>query len=157
MSTRRLMLVLAVLAAAAAAAAVPMIAPASRDRGEKLLIGFELRFTGPTTTTGTFHASGAVQDRGASNVTGLTLKPFGKRDKARLSGTQTFEGAAGTIVTKFKGIAHDVSQEHQYGAGRFRIVSGTGAYEELRGKGRFTIVVDGPANRLIGTERARVR
>ena len=155
MSRRRLMVVLAVLAAAAAA--VPVVAPASRDRGEKLLIGFQLEFTSETTTAGTFHASGAVQDTGASHVTNLAVVPFGNRDKARLSGRQTFEGAKGTIVTEFKGRAHDVSQPHQYGTGRFRIVSGTGEYEDLSGKGRFTIVVDGPANRLIGTEQARVR
>jgi hypothetical protein len=155
MSRRRLLLVLATLVALVAA--VPVVAPASRDKGEKLLIGFDLQFTSQTTTSGTFHASGAVRDSGDSNVTGLALKPFGTRDKARLSGRQTFEGAQGTIVTEFKGVAHDISQDHQYGTGRFRIVSGTGAYADLRGKGRFTIVVDRVANRLIGTERARVR
>jgi hypothetical protein len=155
MSRRRLVLLLAVLAGFAAA--VPVVAPASRDHDAKLVVGFELRFTGPSTTAGTFHASGAVKDAGVSNVTNLMVQPIGKRDKARLSGRQTFEGAAGTIVTEFKGVAHDISQAHQYGIGRFRIVSGTGAYADLKGKGRFTIAVDTAANRLIGTEKGHVR
>jgi hypothetical protein len=161
MSKRRLSLVLALLLAALAA--VPVIAPAWRGdddrgrRGGKLLIGFELRFTGPTTTAGTFHASGFVDDSGESTVSDLALEPFGNRDRARLSGVQTFTSDNGTIVTKFRGVAHDISQQHQYGLGRFRIVSGTGDYAGLKGRGRFTIVVDVAANRLIGTEKGRAR
>jgi hypothetical protein len=155
MSRRRLILVVAVLAAAAVA--VPVLAAGSRDHREKLVIGFELQFTGPNTTAGTFQAAGAVKDKGDSFVEDLERKPFGDRDKARLRGTQTFEGQHGTIVTRFKGTAHDVLESHQYGVGRWRIVSGTGAYADLRGKGRFTIVVDTAANRLIGTERGRIR
>ena len=155
MSKRRGVLVLVLLIGAVAA--VPVVAPAWRGGGEKLLIGFDLHFTGPTTTAGTFQASGAVDDSGDTTVTGLALDPFGHRDKARLSGTQTFTGAHGSIVTEFKGVARDVSQPHQYGEGRFRIVSATGDYADLDGKGRFTIVVDLTTGRLIGTERGRVR
>jgi hypothetical protein len=50
-----------------------------------------------------------------------------------------------------------VSDPHQYGQGRFRIVAATGAYEGLRGSGEFTIVVDAAGNRLIGTETGRIR
>jgi len=158
MSRRRLSFVLVLLLAVLAS--MPVIAPAWRgddDGGHQLLIGFDLRFTGASTTAGTFQASGAVDDSGESNVTGLTLEPFGQRDKARLSGTQTFTGAHGTIVTEFKGIAHNVSQPHQYGTGRFRIVSGTGDYDDLKGRGGFTIVVDVSTGRLIGTEKGRAR
>jgi hypothetical protein len=157
MSKRRVMLVLAL--AIGAAAIVPMIALADRDRdrGARLLLGFDLQSTSLTSTAGTFVASGAADDAGTSTVEGLTLAPFGHRDRARLSGTQSFVGAEGTIVTRFQGIASDVSQAHQYGEGRFRIVSGTGAYAGARGGGRFTIVVDGAGNRLIGTEEGRIR
>lgn len=161
MSRRRILLLLAL--ATGVLVAVPVLAPAWRGDdgggGKRLLIGFDLRFTGPTSTAGTFQASGVVDDSGESVVSDLAVVPFGKRDKARLSGTQTFKGAKGEIVTKFKGVAHDVSQQHQYGTGRFRIVSGTGAYAELKGRGRFTIVVDTTASpgRLIGTEKGRAR
>lgn len=158
MSKRRFAVLFAVVLGALAALSV--IVPAwgdDDDGGKKLLIGFQLEFTGPDTTAGTFQAAGAVKDSGASNVSGLKLEPFGKRAKARLSGTQTFTGERGTIVTEFKGVAHDVSQRHQYGKGRFRIVSGTGDYAGLEGKGRFLIVVDREANRLTGTEKGHAR
>jgi hypothetical protein len=155
MSKRRLALVLALVIGSAAA--VPVVALAARDGDRELLIGFELRFTGPTSTAGTFVASGAVDDAGAATVEGLTLVPFGRRDQAHLSGTQTFAGAEGAIVTRFEGVARDVSQPHQSGEGRFWIVSGTGAHAGARGGGRFTIVVDAAGNRLIGTEEGRIR
>jgi len=155
MSKPRLALVLTLVTGAVAA--VPVVALAWSGGDRDLLIGFDLRFTGMTTTAGTFVASGAVDDAGASRVDGLTLVPFGHRDQARLSGTQTFAGAEGTIVTRFEGVASDVSELHQYGQGRFRIVAGTGAYAGARGRGEFTIVVDAAGNRLIGTEEGRVR
>jgi hypothetical protein len=155
MSPRRLVPLLALVVAVLAA--VPIAATAWRGGGEKVLVGFELRFTGPTSTVGTFVASGAVDDAGTSEVEDLALVPFGRRDRARLSGTQTFAGAQGTIVTAFEGVASDISQPHQYGNGRFRIVSGTGDYEGIEGRGRFTIVVDMAGNRLIGTEVGRIR
>jgi hypothetical protein len=155
MSKRRVTLVLALVVGALAV--IPVVALAWRGGDRELLLGFELRFTGPSSTAGTFVASGAVDDAGRSTVSDLALEPFGRRDRARLSGVQTFAGALGTIVTRFDGIASDVSQPHQYGQGRFRIVAATGAYADLRGSGEFTIVVDAAGNHLIGTETGRVR
>jgi hypothetical protein len=149
MSRRRLILLVFV---AGALAFVP-VAALARSGDKALLIGFELHFAGPDTTQGTFVASGAVRDSGHSTVQQLSLVPFGHKDRARLSGEQTFAGAQGEIVTRFRGIAHDVSEPHQWGEGRFEIVSGTGAYAGMKGNGRFTIVVDAAANTLIGTEQ----
>jgi hypothetical protein len=129
----------------------------ARTASHKVLIGFELHFTGADTTSGTFVASGAVQDAGASNVEDFTLVPFGRQDRARLAGNQTFTGAQGAIVTRFRGIASGVSSPYQSGRGRFEVVSGTGAYTELHGRGTFTIVVDVAGNHLIGTEVGHVR
>jgi len=157
MSKRRVALVLALVLGAAAAVPVVALAWPGGKPGGDLLIGFELRFTGPSSTAGTFVASGDVDDAGASTVTGLTLEPLGHHDRARLTGRQEFAGARGTIVTRFDGIADDVSEAHQSGEGRFSIVSGTGAYAGARGGGRFLIVVDAAGNRLIGTEEGRIR
>jgi hypothetical protein len=152
------MLVLALVIGVAAAVPVVALAWPGGDRGGgNLLIGFHLQFTGQGSTAGTFVASGDVDDAGTSTVSGLAVEPFGHRDRGRLSGTQTFAGAEGTIVTRFQGIASDISEPHQSGEGRFRIVSGTGAYEGARGGGRFTIVVDSAGNNLIGTEEGRIR
>jgi hypothetical protein len=155
MSKRRVVLVLALVVGAVAVA--PVVALAWRGEDKALLIGFELHFTGPTSTAGTFVASGAVDDAGASSVEDLALEPFGRGDRARLSGVQTFAGALGTLTTRFEGVASDVSEAHQYGQGRFRIVAATGEYAGLSGQGEFTIVVDAAGDKLIGTETGRVR
>jgi len=156
MSKRRVMLVLALAIGAAALVPVIALADRDRDRGGKVLLGFSLQFTGPSSTAGTFVASGEVDDAGTSTVSELAVQPFGSRDRGRLSGRQTFAGEHGTIVTDFDGVARDISQPHQYGEGRFRIVSGTGDYAGARGGGRFTIVVDAGGNRLIGMEEGRI-
>ncbi len=141
-------------------ALAPLVARAQggdRPRGDRLLLGFTLRATGPTTTAGTFVASGAIRASGESAVERLTVVPLGRGDRGRLSGTQSFTSPEGTIVTRFRGTAHAISTAHQWGEGRFRIVRATGAYEGLRGGGRFTIVVNRETNVLIGTEEGRVR
>jgi len=156
MSVRRRILLVVVLTACAAL--VPVIASAGHGQ-RVLLLGFSLQFTGPGTTAGTFVASGAVADAGTTTVDNLAVVPVGRRDRGRLSGRQVFTGSRGTIVTRFTGVAKHISREHQSGQGRVRIVSGTGAYENLRGRGTFTIVVHTPpgGNSLIGTEQIRVR
>ena len=145
MSKRRIVLVLALVIGAVAAVPVVALAWGGGDRhdggrsGAELLIGFDLRFTGPSSTAGTFVASGEVGDAGTSTVTGLTLVPFGSRDKARLSGRQEFAGENGTIVTEFDGIASDVSLPHQYGQGRLLDRLGD---RRLRGRSRRWSVHD---------------
>ena len=135
----------------AATIAVPLVASAS-SVDTKLQIGFSLHFTGPTSTVGTFVASGAVRDSGTSIVTGLTLAPQGNQDDARLSGTQTFIGQKGTITATFHGLAGPANDAHQAGKGTFDIVDGTGEYAGIKGQGTFLVVVDVSANQIIGTE-----
>ncbi len=146
-----------VIAAIAALAPLVAVADGGRERGERLLIGSVLRATGPTTTAGTFVASGAIAASGESTVEHLTVTPLGQGDRGRLSGTQAFTSAQGTIVTRFRGIASAISTPNQWGEGRWRIVRATGDYAGLRGGGRFTIVVNLEANQLIGTATGRVR
>ena len=140
----------AVSAAIALSALIPSAASSSAD--QRLYIGMNLHFTGPTTTAGTFVASGAISDSGTADVKNLALAPIGNSDSARLSGDETFSGQNGTIVTRFKGIAFPLSNPHQVGKGQFQILSGTGAYTGLTGQGTFVIVVDPISNQLIGTE-----
>lgn len=123
--------------------------------GERFALGFNVHFTGPSSTAGTFVVSGAVRDSGTSTVTDLAVVPLGKRDRGRLTGVQTFTGAHGSIVTRFRGIARDISDPHQWAKGRFKIVDATGGYAGLHGSGRFTVVVDTESNQLIGTELGR--
>jgi hypothetical protein len=135
----------------AAAIAVPLVGSAS-SVDSKLQIGFSLKFTGPTSTAGTFVASGAIRDSGTSIVTDLALTPQGNQQDARLTGTQTFIGQKGTVTTTFKGLAGPLTDPHQAGKGTFEIVGGTGEYAGIKGHGTFLIVVDVSTNQLIGTE-----
>jgi hypothetical protein len=150
---RRLAIVGLAVAAAAAAAAIPLAA--SGDASRQLYLGMNLHLTGPDTSTGTFVASGAVADSGSADVRDLTITPT-SADSGRLSGTETYTGQRGTIVTRFQGTAFPLSSPHEVGVGQFEILSGTGAYSGIHGYGVFEIVVDQSTNQLIGTELASV-
>lgn len=56
-------------------------------------------------------------------------------------------------MTRFLGI----SDPHQWATGKVKTIEATGDYAGLRGRGRFTDVVDTSTNRLIGTELGHVR
>lgn len=148
---RRTIWLAASIAVLAAAVTVPLVASAS-SVDTKLQIGFSLHFTGPDSTAGTFVASGTVRDSGTSIATHIALTPQGTQDDARLTGTQEFVGAKGSITTTFSGLAGPLTDPHQAGKGTFEIVDGTGAYTGIRGHGTFLIVVDASTNQLIGTE-----
>ena len=152
--SRRLTIVCLVVAGAAAGLVGSLAA--SADPTQRLYLGMNLHFTGPDTSAGTFVASGAVADSGVADVSDLTIIPTGSADRGRLSGTETYTGQQGTIVTCFEGEAFPLSSPHEVGVGRFEIVSGTGAYAGVSGNGTFEIVVDATTNQLIGTEVARV-
>jgi hypothetical protein len=146
---RRIKLVV-VGALTALAALLPLAASGAPD--QRLYIGMNLHFTGATTTTGTFVASGAINDSGTADVQHLALVPIANSDSARLSGDERYTSANGTIVTHFDGIAFPLSNPHAVGKGQFQILSGTGAYAGLKGQGTFLIVVDPISNQLTGTE-----
>ena len=139
------------IAILAAAVSIPVVAWAS-SIDTKLQIGFNLHFTGPDSTAGTFVASGAVRDSGTSVVTHIALTPQGNQDDAGLTGTQEFIGAKGSITTTFSGFAGPLNDPHQTGKGTFEILGGTGEYSNIKGHGTFLIVVDTSTNQLIGTE-----
>jgi hypothetical protein len=156
MSKQRLILAVLAFAALAVAPVVALADGGEHERRERLLLGFTLHFTGPSTTAGSFIASGAVKAAGDSAVEDLSLVPFPSGDRARLTGTQRFTTPDGVLVTRFRGVAHDISTPHQWAKGSFRIIDATGQYAGLRGNGGFTIVVDTQTNQLTGTEVGRV-
>jgi hypothetical protein len=145
------------LVGALALAPVGLAGGEGGKHGGRFALGFNLHFTGPSTTEGTFVISGALRDSGTSTVEDLAVEPFGHRDKGRLSGVQRFAGTHGTLVTRFRGIARDISDPHQWATGSVEITDATGDYAGLRGRGRFTVVVDTATNQLIGTELGHVR
>jgi hypothetical protein len=155
--SRRQVLKLAGAAGAVGMVGVPGVAFAAEDSDEQqLFIGFNLHGTGPTSTLGTFVMSGRFQDSGTSTVENLTLVPIHNSDRARLSGDQQFVGQQGTIFTHFRGVAFPTTSPHAVGQGSFTILSGTGAYGGIHGRGSFLIVVDQISNQFIGTETGTV-
>jgi hypothetical protein len=153
----RRQVLLAGAAGAVGMVGVPGVAFAAEDSDEKhLFIGFSLQGTGPTSTAGTFVMSGRFEDSGTSTVDHIALVPIHNTDRSRLSGNQQFASQKGTIFTHFKGISFPNTSPHGVGEGSFTILSGTGAYAGIRGRGSFLIVVDQISNQFIGTETGNV-
>jgi hypothetical protein len=149
--TRRNVLALAGMAGAVGLAGMPAAAFAAEDGEEgRFFIGFDLHATGPTNTAGTFAMSGKFEDSGTSTAN-PTVTPTGDPNRGHLSGDQQFVGQKGTIFTHFDGVAFPNNSPHAVGKGKFKILSGTGAYAGLRGGGSFLIVVNVPTQ-FIGTE-----
>jgi hypothetical protein len=104
-----------------------------KTHGGRFALGFNLQFTSPTSAAGTFVVSGELRDSGTSTVEDLAVTPLGRRDRGHLNGVQHFVGSHGTVVTRFHGIARDITNPHQWAKGRFEIVDATGQYAGLRG------------------------
>ena len=88
------------------------------------------------------------EDSGSSTAN-PSVTPTGDPSRGQLAGDQQFVGQKGTPFTHFEGVAFPNNSPYAVGEGRFRILSGTGAYAGLRGS--FLVVVDAP-NQFIGTE-----
>ena len=112
---------------AAIALAVPLTAGANAP--EPVSIETHGVFTGPDSTAGTFTISGVVSDSGTY------------ADTFRLAGetlhvVKTLSGSGGTITLAAQGVVRWTSPTTAtFFAGHWRIVSGTGAYADLKGGG----------------------
>ncbi len=138
-------------------AGLPGVAFAAEGSDEgRLFIGYSLHPIGPTANAGTFDMSVRFEDSGTSTAYNFKQERIGNSNRARISGDQDFVGQKGTIFTHFEGVAFPYMNPHAVGEGRFTILSGTGAYAGVGGRGTFLIVVDFTSNQLIGTSNARV-
>ena len=128
MKSTRLRAGIAVLAGVAALAlVVPLTAAASPP--EPVRIETHGSFTGPDSTAGTFTMSGALADSGTYvdtfRLAGETLHVM-----------KTLSGSGGTITLAAQGVVRSTSPTTAtFFAGHWRIVSGTGAYADLKGGG----------------------
>ena len=152
--SRRQIIKLVGAAGAVGMVGAPQVAFAAEGNDQdRMFIGFNLKGTGLSSATGAFVMSGRFEDSGTSNVENISLVPIAGSNRSRLSGDQQFVGHGGsTIFTHFNGVAFPNADPHAVGEGRFRIVSGTGAYAGIHGQGSFLIVVDQVSNQFIGTE-----
>jgi hypothetical protein len=153
MSRRKLLLV-----ALALAAVVMTIVPlsASGDNEQRVVIGvrYNLNPGPPLTGAGTWSACCGINDSGSTHaVVNITSV---KNDFATIEGTHTFESSLGTFSDRFKGTLGPLSSPREVAEGRWKIVSGSGAYADLRGSGRFTVEVDGLTGTATGVHDGRV-
>jgi hypothetical protein len=128
MRTTRVSTRIAVLVGVAALAlAAPLGAGASAP--EPVRIETHEVFTGPNSTAGTFTMSGAVSDSGISVV---SFRLVGET----IHVVKTLSGSGGTITLAAQGVVRWTSPTTAtFFAGHWRIVSGTGAYADLKGGG----------------------
>jgi hypothetical protein len=145
---KRKLSVAALLAAAVVVAVVPLTASADRDH--PLTIGVRLDFTTATEATGTFAACCEVNDAGAASAEVTSFIEHGNR--ARFEATNTFDGSKGSFTTLLRGTTGPLGSDRHIARGHWRVIGGTGAYENLEGQGKLTAVTDQTTGALTGIE-----
>ena len=139
MNRKLLVATLAVLAAIVATTAAA--ATGSGGGGDRrLVIGVRVDFTSSTHAEGTFAVCCAVNDSGEAQADVTSFIPHG--NTATFEATETFAGSEGTFVVALRGRTGPLDSARHIARGRWRVVSGTGAYDDLRGHGDFTALTD---------------
>jgi hypothetical protein len=144
-------IILALLAAGmVAATTVPLAASAERD--EELVIGVRVDFVSSSHAEGTFAACCAVNDSGTAqaDVTSFTVK---RNDMGEFDAIESFAGSKGTFRLALRGTTGPLSSPRHIARGRWRVIDGTGAYDDLEGHGRFTAVTDQATGALTAINR----
>ena len=149
--TKRL-LVLAAAAVAVAGSFVPVAA--SRGGAERAAIGVRLNFTTDTHADGTFAVCCAITDSGAASADVTSFEPRGS--DAQFVATNEFVGSKGSFTLELRGVTGPLGSPVHTATGHWHVVSGTGAYENLEGKGRLTAVTDQNTGALTGLDTGKV-
>ena len=138
---RSLLLISVIGAIVATLVALPLAASAESQHRLTLSVRYNLNPGPPITGTGTWAACCAIDDAGTTqgvvNITGM------KNDYATIEGTHTFQSPRGTFSDVYKGTLGPLSSVRQIAEGHAKLLGGTGAYANVRGTVRFTVVVDG--------------
>ena len=123
------------------------------DRGKFLLISFDENFTGDTTIDGTSTISGAFSDLGSRHEDFTTAQ---QGDEVIVTGTVTITGGQGTLITQFVGAIPANGDSPNYISGVESVVSGTGIYAGLHGKGTFEATLDFDTGNIVGVVELKV-
>ena len=119
--------------------ALAALAPPRRAAGGQLRLHALLATARPGATSGTFTASGAVNDAGTTRTIDRFPAPErSTRAPLVVDGAEAFEGAQGTIRIAYTGVFTPASAGVFEGRGTWHTTGGTGAYRRLHAAGEWT-------------------
>ena len=152
---RRSALVVGVVAAMLAMLVLlPLAAAAKNDQRLTISVRYNLNPGPPITGQGTWAACCAIDDAGTTqgvvNITGV------KDDYATIEGTHTFQSALGTFSDVYTGTLGPLSGVRQIAEGHAKLLPGTGAYADIHGDVKFTVVVDGATGTATGIHEGTI-
>jgi hypothetical protein len=121
--------------------------PVEASPPQDIEITLSLDVTGPFTASGDFWITGAFQDSGTLTQTVRFT------DEGTIQGTKVMEGQYGTITLRFNAELTESGEAF----GHFVLLSGTGAYENVQGRGRTyaAFVFDNVIPKIVGTYSGR--
>jgi hypothetical protein len=85
-------------------------------------------------------------------VTSFTVKDH---DTAEFEAIETFAGSKGTYRLALRGTTGPLSSPNHVARGRWLVIDGTGAYADLKGRGRFTAVTNQATGALTAINTGR--
>jgi hypothetical protein len=153
--TKKRVTIACLLAAIAVTFSIVPLA-ASQNRDQQLAIGVRVDFATSTHAVGTFAACCVVNDSGSAqaDVISVTPKP---NNTAAFEAIETLAGSKGDITLALRGTTGPLDSDVHIARGAWKIVGGTGAYADLRGRGTFTAVTDQLTGALTAINRGKVR
>ncbi len=153
--TRKRITIACLLAAIVAALSIVPLA-GSHNREQQLAIGVRVDFTSSTHAAGTFAACCVVTDSGSAqaDVISFTPKP---NNTATFKATQTLAGSKGDITMALRGTTGPLDSAVHIARGEWKIVGGTGAYADMRGRGSFTAVTNQATGALTAINEGKAR
>ncbi len=108
-------------------------------------IEFDLTITGPNSAQGTFSSTGATRDFGSASET-FNLFPV-DAPPTKVKGIKTLNGRKGQIVIEFQA---NIDPATNVAEGKFTMVSGTGGYKNIVGKGTTKVTINVGSGKISG-------
>ena len=105
---------------------------------------------------GTFSACCVVTDSGRAQVDVTSFTPK-SNNTAAFEATETLAGSKGDITLSLRGTTGPLDSDVHVARGSWRVVGGTGAYTDLRGRGSFTAVTNQVTGALSAVNEGKAR
>lgn len=154
MTKRRITIVCLLATVVAAFSIVPLGASANGE--QRLTMSVRVDFTSSTHAVGTFSACCAVNDSGSAQADVTSFTPR-QDNMASFEATETLVGSKGDIILALRGTTGPLDSPNHIARGRWKVVGGTGAYADLRGRGTFTAVTNQVTGALTAINEGKAR